>query len=294
MTLLAAVRALPFTIAASALCALPAMPAQAGEDVQVVRPISAWAVDWRPEYCVVNAMFGSQEQPLYFQMSQYGPGHLYEFALTGKVLRPFVSAEQVAFSFGKHGKARPAAIQRADSELYGEGMIFSAVLGAPSADESRVQPFADDELATDIDRIVVQRGSHRLIVGTGPLAGIVSAMRKCADDLVTTWGLDPKAQATLSRPATAVDIRGLVRTLKASYPRSLSYKGKQARLNVHARIDASGAVTHCSVPESYNDPKFDELACRNLRGYAFEPALDAQGNPVASYWNTTIIYTLRP
>lgn len=271
-----------------ALLMLGTAPVQAASREQVVTGTSKWVVDWRPQYCVVQRIFGSDGQSMYFQMNQYGPGDRFEFALTGKALRPFVNGDTVGVSFGKDGPPKEVRFQRADSDEYGPGMIFST--------SYRVSAHEGDTAATgmpaDVDRIILHRGKRRLVIGTGPLKGVMAAANKCASDLVSTWGLDPAVQATLSRNASAQDLGALAKAVQQHYPPALAGRGKQARVNIHALIGADGAVTDCSVQQSYNDPKFDGLACKEVQKFLFDPALDAQGNPVASYWNTTIIYSM--
>ncbi|MEJ2456775.1 MAG: energy transducer TonB [Novosphingobium sp.] len=87
-------------------------------------------------------------------------------------------------------------------------------------------------------------------------------------------------------------MRALARSVQAYYPAGQASLGHQARLNVLVLVDSKGRVNDCKVAQSYNDPAFNRAACENIRRATFKPALDANGAPVDSYWNTTISYSL--
>ena len=60
---------------------------------------------------------------------------------------------------------------------------------------------------------------------------------------------------------------------------------------VHFRltVDASGMPTACSVLTMESTPEFIKATCDNLMHRArFTPALDAQGNPVASIYVSAV------
>lgn len=68
-------------------------------------------------------------------------------------------------------------------------------------------------------------------------------------------------------------------------------RGQQGRVNVRLLVAATGRPTDCKVVRSYNEPAFDKLACEKLLRYGrFEPALDASGTAVPSYYATTVVW----
>ena len=132
-----------------------------------------------------------------------------------------------------------------------------------------------------------------LTLGTGRMRAPMEAMRACLHDLVTRWGLDATAQDTLSRKATPIDQIGWARQTMEHYPTDMLRVGKSARLPIRLLVGTDGKPTACVALEGFAEPSFERAACTSAMRYArFESALDANGQPVASYFVTTIVYTV--
>lgn len=307
-------------LALSSLALTPA-PAFAKEHVETLPAATPWNVDWAETYCTLQRKFGSKDDPVLLRMNAFRPGYKFEFYLSGKAIRPFKNRsrvslaggqhsplesrirrsgnhEKVFLTFGPHAPLEVEYIQNADNDVFGVGIMFSLTINKDpnekkDKDWSLVSgPYPDPAFEKDIDSVAISSGKRKVIFETGPMQAPLAALRKCLVDLVTQWGLDPEVQTRLTRFAKPVDLQELARSIQKIYPSNLAFSGKQARVNVHAIIDAEGRVTECSVPASYNDPQFNKLACEQIREARFVPALDANGSPVASYWNSTVAYRL--
>jgi len=139
-----------------------------------------------------------------------------------------------------------------------------------------------------VKTITISYAGRQRIVATGPLDKAFDALRKCTDNLMTTWGLDPAQQAALSRrPAP---LSPPTRWFGSSdYPPAMLIRGKQALVNFRLSVSAQGVPTACEVQSSYNEKKFDDTTCASLmRRARFTPALDAKGQPVPSFYLNTV------
>lgn len=67
-------------------------------------------------------------------------------------------------------------------------------------------------------------------------------------------------------------------------------KGKPGLLNIRLAIDPAGEVVDCHVQSQVADPEFVQTACASLKKSRFKPALNKDGNPIASYWVRSIYY----
>ena len=113
----------------------------------------------------------------------------------------------------------------------------------------------------------------------------MEAMRACLRELVAHWGLDPDAQAALSRAVTPVGQADWQRRILEAYPRDMLRQGKSASVPTRLIVGPDGRPTAC---KAVAEPSFEQATCANMIRYArFEPALDAAGLPVASYFITT-------
>jgi len=58
-------------------------------------------------------------------------------------------------------------------------------------------------------------------------------------------------------------------------------------------IDEAGTPTHCLIQRSYSDEAFNRAVCEKIIARArFEPAVDAQGNPVSAYFADQVAWVI--
>ena len=84
-----------------------------------------------------------------------------------------------------------------------------------------------------------------------------------------------------------------MREIIDNYSNRMLWLGRQAHVRVRLDVDATGMPIGCHIQNAFNNEHFEEEACETLLKKArFEPALDAAGEPIASYWGKVIIYTI--
>jgi hypothetical protein len=74
------------------------------------------------------------------------------------------------------------------------------------------------------------------------------------------------------------------------YPVGMQLRGLDAYVPVRLSIDASGNATNCVIQQASIDAA-SQAVCKNLVG-KFEPALDKDGHPVPSIFNTGVMYSV--
>ena len=117
------------------------------------------------------------------------------------------------------------------------------------------------------------------------------AVRTCIDDLLTQWGVDPTQYRALSRQPKPIDLPGWARKVQASYPSDMIRAGRSGRVFVRLIVGADGRPTSCIPDRRSAETSFGEHGCDiSMRHARFEPALDANGAPVASFYTTTLVY----
>lgn len=81
--------------------------------------------------------------------------------------------------------------------------------------------------------------------------------------------------------------------IQSNYPTRAAREEREGRVGVRVTVGPDGKVSACSVSGSSGSPDLDEAACDGMQRYArFDPALDADGNPVSSSYSTAIVYKL--
>lgn len=122
------------------------------------------------------------------------------------------------------------------------------------------------------------------------MAKAFQALRACNDTLIRDWGLDPKVQQDLSRMVQPVDLEW-ARQVQMAYPIALAAKGRHARAHLRLLVNSEGVPTACNASQAFANTEFKVNACDIVMKNAhFHPALNKAGQPVASYFTTTIIY----
>ena len=151
-----------------------------------------------------------------------------------------------------------------------------------------------DTLEREAEGVLVERAfTKTLFLRTGSLHGGMEAMRTCLDELYTHWGIDVEAHRALSRPAIPLDYARIVREITETYPASMVMTGNQASLRVRLDVAADGKPAGCHMQVQYNDDAFERVACEKLMRYAlFAPALNKDGRPIASFYQTAIQYQI--
>jgi len=129
---------------------------------------------------------------------------------------------------------------------------------------------------------------------TGDLVEAMDAMKVCLEELEAHWGIDVEAHRTLARAAEPYDYDRLAREVMEDYPREMARQRIPAHLRVRLDVSAEGKPTGCHMQSGLNDEAFEREACGNMMRFAqFYPALDAQGMPIRSYYQISVIYVPR-
>jgi hypothetical protein len=285
--------------AAVAVIAVTA-PANARETLEL-KPSSAWNLHYDADSCVLRRQFGEGEQLTYLEMRRFEPGTSTQFIVSTnikKVNRTFL------FRFDEDEEWRRSGGFRLDMSDGSNGMIFTSTLFKVEIPEAlQKDPEAVTAYFKNLDHAALEEAAFKTVDGvmlqgafvrdltlrTGSLEGPVKAMRECTDELITHWGVDAEAHKTLSRPVTAKNAFDM--GTKIEYPRRLVQKGVPGIVRVRLGVDPTGAVSGCHIQMDLADAQFEKEVCDTLSSeLVLEPALDKDGNTVASYWVTQVTF----
>lgn len=257
---------------------------------------SKWVMDYAADSCQLGRTFGTGDDTTFVQLIRYEPSTNFDLNLIGRPLGVQTNRPAVRLRFGMSGEfVRSNAMAGSsgkDPALFLTGRL-------DNFDRSK---FNVDDLskwtATELDRLEVVNPATEaavesmtlmvrgrvLVFELGSMAAPMAAMRKCLTALVTDWGLNVSEQAALvSRPLPKGNPGDWLKT--TDYPSDSWMRGEQAIIRFRLMIDASGAVTACSVQTSIAKGDFAQLTCDLLKRRArFEPARNVRNEAVASYF----------
>ena len=270
------------------------LPAKADSKTVELAPSSPWHVDWTKTTCQMRRGFGAKEDFLILQFERFAPGDQFQLVVIGNLLRQLRQGNRLSVSYGS-GAPIKIGYFFAGKTAKGTPTIFipsSSIAQESDKDQDEAIVTVTSEMEAAVKAVSLSWSGKTLTINTGPLDKAFAALRACTDDLVKMWGLDPEEQKTLSRRPTPTTSPG--RWLKpGDYPGPELRAGKQGIVNFWLGIDASGKPTECEIQRSYSDEAFDIATCKALmRKARFEPALDADGKPVPSFYANTVNFLI--
>lgn len=283
------------------LCAAPAVSAK---DPRVLDPASYWTLDYAGERCSLIRDFRSGNDTVRLQIDSYGSFVSFSFLLAGNVVpgarRPAgevryrfpadtIERERVTALLGRSGDL-PALSFRAEFVSYSTPQALNRM----SREEAKArlgQPIAPEpDFEKSVDRMQIEFGNGAEIeLHLGEMEKPLLELRTCIDDLYRHWGIDAAQVRQLTR--YPVPVLSSVRKVQRDYPRSMVFRGESAFVPVRIAVDAQGQASQCVVQVAKIEEPFRKAVCDGL-AQRFSPALDASGNPIASLYQTAVVYII--
>ncbi len=290
----------------SAALVMPAGPAQAREAL-VLKPSSAWQMDYGADNCTLARSFGEGEDSTIFALSMYAP----DDTPTIKVMRDerLKRSEKYRVQFAPDTEL--TEIEHPFRAKFGEleGVILSLSL-RPYADVEKLKAQTQkdqgnyfdvpdweeaerDERERAITEFRIEAAfQDDLHLQFGSLRQPMISMRTCLDELIGHWGIDAAVQRSLSRKPQPKTYPGDW-VVPKDYPVGMLRSGYSGIVHFRLIVDAEGNSTKCIIQEASNPNDFAAASCNVLmRRAKFLPALDAAGNPVTSYWSNSVRFVI--
>jgi hypothetical protein len=288
---------------ASAVMAAVAVPASA-QGRPGLSPSSAWTLDYAADSCALRRMFGEGDDRFYLEFRRFGPGLGLQTTIASSGMKPRRSVS-FRYRLGSETKWRQAVaansitLDTPDSSF--EGVLFDLALVSSAEAEASSDPLQRAAYLESIDLRALEReaagradaitlrGAFRreLTLSLGSLEAPIAALNECIDELMTGWNIDLDAHRTLTRPATPVNLRRVASMI--DYPPKMALQNMPGVVNIRLAIDERGRITGCHIQMPLSDPSFEESSCVDVQhALDFDPALDKDGHPIASYWITKV------
>lgn len=278
-------------------------PAEA-QKTKVFAPSSAWALDYGPDYCRLMRDFKSGSETIGLFVERTQPGPMARLIVIGDSVKLYRGAQQVGYRMHPSGAPRMAQMlryQTSDGQQYlnlGLTTFADMPVSLPGAPPPMVPPYTragEVAVAATIKGIALDRGlTIPVLIETGELGEAVGALHGCVDDLLASWGLDAELHKSLSRPAMpARPTAGWIAGDAIPFTEFSKLSGGNNELRV--MIDRAGKATSCHVQWPTITEAINKKICSSvMKNSEFVPALDKNGNPIDSYWITSIFFLMPP
>jgi hypothetical protein len=263
---------------------------------KTLKPMSPWSIEQSGDTCRLARTFGTAEDPYMLRLRAFVPGYKFDITLAGSQISAFQNARENYIAYGAGEAQRFSLVLKGTFKTYGAAVVFSDELAERQRafDDETEQPYPNLPLEAGIDRITVAAANTKLVLETGSIAPAMEAMRKCMDQVIQGWGLNPAVQSKLSRSAKPLKEDALNALIAADDPPpAVRALGGIARVHIRTMVDATGAPVECKTLPTDQVPEFKVKACEIiLKNAQFAPALDANGVAVPSYFATSVVYRI--
>ena len=268
----------------------------AAAETLVLAPTSEWRFREYEDKCRASRSFGTGEDATTLWIEQGGVEPLYNLTLIGRPLRnPYGNGVHVRFG------EQPEFIRSYIAAKSSKGRPVLTMYGVTVS-----QP---DELARDIDSaapaIGFDIGDANAITTLDLRTSIPQPLRLELGPMLEPFGTlglcGAKLSAILSeagRPLNGeakppVPIAPDTWLTSADYPAYLVRAEMEGRLLIRITVNREGKPSSCFVTQSNKPQLFDDTVCLGvLKRARFEPARNAQDEPVASYYFYAITFKL--
>jgi TonB family protein len=288
------------------LAALALPGSAAAKELPRLKPSSKWNIHYADDSCRMGRSFGEGDQKVVLIADRYEPGGDLRLSFVGKRaytrldegdaqirFGPVEAEQKVPFYPGTLADKTPTLILQRSVRIapYPPETLeaYEAALKAGKYDFKWPKVTPEQEAAVTYVE-VKQRGGQPFILETGSLGPPLAVLEKCTDELLDHWGIDVAKHASLSRRVRPTSNPG--NWVKSrDYPSEMLRQGKRAIVHFRLNVDAAGAPTACHIQQSTRPKAFDDAVCKAImRNAKFEPALDAEGKPLASYWLNSVVF----
>lgn len=291
------------------LCAafFPVSAFAADKPPQHFKPSGPWAMEYADEGCRLIRNFSDGKMELTFALERYALEPMLRLGLTGKGLVAARNASEIQFRWGDETPRKSNLLFSTLTDGRSAYLFPSLALNEPEHQPPPPKPWpyvsppgkplpellkAEKETAGRTTAITITKGFPApLQFDVGKMAAPIEAMQKCAEDLVSGWGVDIGRLTTQSRPATpANDPRRWV--TPDDYPASAVRASIGGMVRARLIIGTDGKIEKCMVDMAVRGP-FEQVVCNNIVIRAkFAPALDAEGKAFRTYVAQTWLFSM--
>lgn len=270
-------------------------PAEVAQDAERLEPLSPWGLDYAEGNCRLARIFGTEDDRHVLMIDQAWPSDAFSLTLAGSSFRRYQRGDRAYVGLQRDVPMRRIELPpTGDLGDFGPAIIMTTIdvspsRGDPSPDLRRAG--LEPAEGAKIDRILIERANKALSFETGNLEEAFVALNNCTEDLLTEWGLDPAAHRSFA-PVKWLNESDIVKRVVRNYPQNALNRGEQAIFRLRVLVDETGAVTDCAIGEATEADNLESPACEEMQAARFEPARDATGQPMRSFYATTIRYQI--
>jgi Gram-negative bacterial TonB protein C-terminal len=296
-------------LALGLVCAtLPVSAIAAPKEPLRLKPSSKWNSDYMKDGCRLIRQFGEGDDISLIIMNRFAPRESFSLTLAGRPFKltqtadakvqfgPTEAEQDVNFMAGTLGDL-PSLVMSGEMRLAPASASELAALKAAEKNPIEFARINFEPLGAEREKqvkfIKVGRPLRQaVILELGAMDKPLAALDTCITDLVNSWGLDAAKHKTLTRAVLPTSNPGNWMS-SGDYPIKMLRAGQPAIVEFRLDVDETGRATGCHIQQTTRPKEFDRAVCSAImRKAKLSPALDAQGQPMKSYYQSTVRFQI--
>lgn len=285
---------------AAILSALIATPVQAkGLELE---PSSDWLFREYDNRCRASRTFGEGQNETTLWIEQGGPEARFNLTFIGHPLR-YPYGRGIYVQFGQEPVFIRSYITAKSSKGRPVIRMYGAAITQPEIkrDDKDSQTANLDNVRSSIERATADKITllrlrnaivEPLTLNFGSFKAPMEFLHTCGEKIGTLLSEAARPLTQEATPPKAIDEDTWLSA--KDYPAYLQKARMGGRLAVRLTVDKSGKASSCFVMKSNKPQLFDDAVCLGLMKRAkFEPARNASGDAVASYYFQTVTFSIK-
>lgn len=284
-------------------------------EVLTLKADSKWVADYGENSCRLIRTYGKSDDQTVLMIEQYSPSADFDWTVAGPPLARTRWSKDVTVQWGPEFNQFEKTFLKAELGKFGPAFIGRGwELGQPvvsKVKERDLRELGRAELASGLDPVLggldpdraarVQYlsfwQSDRLAITLQleDMGAAVAALNKCTLDLAQGWGFDETYQDRLTTTPVWLNVREIAADIQRHYPSKALMRGAQANFKVRIIVDSEGKAERCDWINNTQADDFEmkRTPCDIIMADArFEPAMDEEGEPIRSIYQTSILYRM--
>ena len=284
---------------------------------RVFEQAGSWTADFGDDYCRLVQSYTDGTDTISLGIERITPGPTMRIMLVGDSVSLFRGSERIGLQFLPADAVDPSAFARSQTPEGKQLLVLDSVnlwgspqfvqlyaadpRGAPRADIPAAAPDANQvgseeaELAraAELEGVLLSTGLTKPIrIETGSLHPVMQVLQSCSYDLLSHWGLD--AEKHRDRQRNAYPPPGRI------IPDRPVPSAERGRLigdfnRVRVMVGPEGQPLSCHIHSPSLSERVNANICEEVMSNArFEPALNADGQPMAGYWTAPVLALFGP
>lgn len=262
-----------------------------------LEPSTEWKRREYDDKCRMSRVFGEGEDSVTLWIDQGGSQPHYNLTLIGRPMR-YPAGPAVRIRFGQEPEVIRSYISAKSSKGRPVLRMFGVTITQPDnmkrgEDEDVPEIAITESDANNIDALYIRYAIvEPVTLKLGPMAAPLAFLQGCGERLELLLSEAGRALSAEAKPPTALDPD---RWLNAGdYPNYLAKAQMEGTLKYRLTVSKTGRATSCFITQSNKPQLFDDAMCLGLmKGARFEPAFNAQGEPIASYYIGSVTFNMR-